>query len=89
MAKFVPNIKGFYELRSSPELIAELERKARIVKAVAESHGDGSEYRIWSTQGKKDPQGRWRVSVTTDNVEAILANARDFTLVTALDSARG
>lgn len=74
---------AFYRLRSEPGVVADLERRA---EAVAEAAGDG--YLAGSRQGASRPQGRWRASVVTGDWDAIVDNARNQTLLKALDAGR-
>lgn len=81
------NVQGFYELRSEPGVVADLEARAEAVAAAAGE--SGFHYETGSQQGAKKPQGRWRTSVVTADFDAILDNARHQTLLKALDAGRG
>ena len=76
------NRNAFRELRSSPEVRAELERRAA---AIARASGDGFEYDSGITGGR----GRARASVWTSSSSARRRNARENTLLRNLDRGRG
>lgn len=82
-AKIKWNIKGFYDLRSEPGVVADLEARAEAIAAAA-----GVGYVTGSQQGAKKPQGRWRASVATGDWDAIEDNARNQTLLKSLDAGR-
>ncbi len=77
---------ALWDLRNEPGIVSDLEKRAGRVKRSAES--SGGRYRVESRQGDKNPQGRWRVSVTTDDFKARRVNAKRQSLLGALDSAR-
>lgn len=71
--------KGFTALRKDPALVADLEARA---KAIASAAGDG--YEPSSRSGKT----RHRVSVITESYEAADDQAKNNTLLRALDAGR-
>lgn len=73
-----------YNLRRMRGLVRDLEARGRRVAAAA---GDG--FATKSAQGARRPEGRWRVTVFPATAKAARRNARDNTLVKALNSARG
>lgn len=77
---------ALYDLRRAPGVRRDLERRGEAVHQAA--GGDESGYGMSSSQGDKNPQGRWHVGIFTKNFEAILDNARNHTLLRALDSGR-
>ena len=77
------NNKGFYDLRREPGVVQDLERRARAVKEAA---GEG--YEVGSIQGARNPQGRWRTSVITADYKSQKDNAKNDTLLRALDRGR-
>ena len=77
------NVKGFYDLRSEPGIVKDLEARA---EAIASAAGDG--YEVGSRQGQIVKQGRWRASVVTGDFDAILDNARNNTLLKSLDAGK-
>lgn len=79
------NVKGFYDLRRSPGVVAELDRHAERVCARANAMGKGT-YATGSRQGRTVKQGRWRASVVTADARAMIDNARHQTLARALGS---
>lgn len=80
-------LDGFKQLRSAPKVVADLEARAKRVQSEAQSL-DGGTYKLYSQQGKENPQGRWRTSVTTGDVRTIKLNSKNNTLLRALDAAR-
>lgn len=84
--RIVHNAQGYYELRSAPGVIADLEARAGRVKRAAEA--DGGKYVTGSRQGMRKPQGRWRTSVATADFRAMRNNAKNHSLLKALDSGR-
>ena len=78
------NNKAFYELRSSPGVVADLESRTEKIRAAC---GEGFE--TSSQQGAKRPQGRWRTTVIAASAKAKRRNARHNTLIKALDAGRG
>lgn len=78
---------ALYEIRRAPGVQADLQRRARkVLEAVG---GEAAGYMMSSTQGRKNPQGRWRASVFTATPKAMRQNARDNTLVRNFGAARG
>ncbi|MBF6333442.1 hypothetical protein [Nocardia transvalensis] len=80
------NIEGFYKLRKAPGLVVDLTERAERIKAAAEA--EGGEYEIYSQQGEKKPQGRWRLSITTADPKAMYKNAVGSPLLRAVDRGR-
>lgn len=83
MTKIKWNKGALYELRSAPGVVADLERRAKAVEAAA-----GPDYMMGSQQGAKKPQGRWRTSVVTMGRAGKRDNAKNNTLIKALDAGR-
>ena len=77
--------KGMVELRNSPGVVAELERRA---SAIAASAGEGVATRPAETDFSF-PSGRARVAVVTETFDAMYAEATNRTLTRALDAGRG
>lgn len=77
-------LKGFGELRTSPEVYAELRRRSN---AIAESAGEG--YEVAIGQGGKGLGKRARAAVHTTDVESIRDNAETNALLRALGSHLG
>lgn len=100
VTKVVWHKKGFEDLRRAPGVITDLtERAGRVADAANAASGLDS-YMVGSRQGAPGPipkgqtpfregsrgmQGRWRLTVITANFDAILDNARNMTLLNALD----
>lgn len=83
------NNRAFYELRRSPEVIAELERRSRrVLNAANDTLREGQGYRMSSFQGKRKPQGRWFVNIYTSSTHAKRSNAVHNTLLKVLDQAK-
>ncbi|MFI9507570.1 hypothetical protein [Nocardia sp. NPDC052566] len=78
---------GLYELRRQPGVIRDLERRGRAVLAAV--GGEAAGYMMSSSQGARNPQGRWRVAVFTATARAMRSNARHNTLVRNFGAARG
>lgn len=78
---------AFYNLRSSPEVVRELERRGRAVLEAA--GGEEAGYMMSSSQGQKNPQGRWRVAVFTSNAKSMVDNQRHNTLIRSFGAAHG
>lgn len=72
------NNQAFYNLRRDPAIVRRLEKGAERVASEsmvqAQSAGHDAHYAVGSVQGKKKPQGRWRVSIITANFAAMLDN---------------
>lgn len=79
MAKLRWRIKGFRELRLAPGVIEDLGRRADAVRADA---GDG--YESSTFEGRN----RGRASVITVTADAMRDNARNQSLLRALDAGR-
>lgn len=73
------NVKAFRELRLEPDVIADLEDRA---ERIADSAGDGYEA---SAQAGKN---RGRASVITGDYAAMRDNAKNQSLLRALDAGR-
>ncbi|MGW4718876.1 hypothetical protein [Nocardia sp. NPDC004260] len=87
LARVRHKIEGYYALRSEPGVRADLEARGR--RALAQAGGTAAGYAMDARQGRKRPQGRWRVSIRTDTHQAMLDNARNNTLLRALGAASG
>ncbi|WP_194838239.1 hypothetical protein [Nocardia sp. XZ_19_369] len=74
---------GFYNLRRASGVVRDVEARGRRVKAAA---GEGFE--MTSRQGARHPQGRWRVTISPRTIKAARRNAKDNTLVKALNAGR-
>lgn len=72
-----PNVKGFQQLRRSPEIKARLQRDS---EAVAKAAGDG--YEVRPGEGKT----RSRSSVVTASADAMRAESKNNNLLRALQS---
>lgn len=80
---------GFYRLRSDPDVVRELERRGkRVVDAANKTMPGGEGYAMSSFQGQKKPQGRWFVQVYTRSNHAKRSNAKNNTLLSAMDEAK-
>lgn len=86
MARIEMKRDALYETRRAPILRDDLERCARVVLDAA--GGEAAGYMMSSSQGAKQPQGRWRTAVFTANFAAILDNRRNNTLVRAFAAGR-
>mgnify|MGYP003511378446 CR=1 FL=1 len=84
--RIVFKANAFRELRSAPGIVADLVARGNRVKSAAES--GGGKYKVVSQQGEASPEGRWRVSVETSDPKAMRINARDHSLLRALDAGR-
>lgn len=78
--RVVLNLKGFDELRKSPSVMAELERRGRAIAARA---GEGFE-----SESAYEGRHRGRVQVYTATPEAMVAEATEHRLLRALDAGR-
>jgi len=85
--KLVMKPDALYKIRGAPGVVAELERRGQAVLEAA--GGEAAGYQMSSKQGRKAPQGRWRVTVFTRTPRAMRSNAKNNTLVRAFGSARG
>ncbi|GEM41977.1 hypothetical protein NN4_64960 [Nocardia ninae NBRC 108245] len=77
---------GLHELREAPGPVKDLEARGRRVLRAAER--SGGKYVFRSAKGEKAPSGRHRVSITTADWKARRTNARNHTLIRAVDSGR-
>lgn len=80
------NYPGFNEVRTSPEVAAEVHRRADAIGAAANAateEGEGFEVR------KSINKTRARASIITVTAEAMLAQQTDHVLERALDAGRG
>jgi len=84
--RVVHKIAGYYALRSEPGVVADLE--ARGERVLADVGGERAGYVLDSRQGRKRPQGRWRVSVAAVTAPAMIDNQRNNTLLRSLGAAR-
>jgi hypothetical protein len=83
------NNRAFYQLRSSPAVVEELERRGRrVMNAANDTLKEKQGYRMSSFQGKRKPQGRWFVNVYTSSNHAKRSNAIRNTLLRAMDEAK-
>lgn len=88
--KLKKNIKGFYDVRRAPKVVADLEARAeRIARKANTDAGLDDGYRTSSVQGKKKPQGRHRTTVISATAAAIEDNSRHNRLLRSLDAGRG
>ncbi|MDQ5863061.1 MAG: hypothetical protein M3536_12445 [Actinomycetota bacterium] len=83
--KFKFRMAGFEEIRRGPEAVALL---SRIVNDTASAAGDGYVGRVDQAPGKKT-LGRAVGRVVTGNIEAMLDNRRNNTLVRTFDRLGG
>lgn len=80
---------ALYELRRDPAVIAFLEGKGEmVVDSANETLPEKVGYRMSSSQGRKNPQGRWAVRVYTSSNHAKHSNAVHNTLIRALLNSR-
>jgi hypothetical protein len=78
---------AMYEVRRAPEVVALLEEQGeRVAEAANSTLPEGVGYRMSSSQGRKNPQGRWAVRVYTSSDHAKRSNAINNTLLRALGS---
>lgn len=82
LVRVVHKIEGYYQLRSEPGVVGDLEARGGRVQSAA--GGTAAGYDMDSRQGAKGPQGRWRVTVAAVTRGAMLDNARNNTLLRAL-----
>lgn len=81
--------KAFYDIRSAPGVVAELERRGRrVAKAANDTLPEGEGYRMSSFQGKRKPWGRWFVQVYAASTHAKRSNAKHNTLLKVMDEAK-
>ncbi len=81
------NFGALRELRSTPQAVEEVRRRANRVKSRAESI-DGGKYVVKAGVGAARPDGRARASVTTGDPRTIRKNAKRHTLLRSLDAGR-
>lgn len=82
------NLKGFAELRNSPEVLRDLEARASRVAAAAGKGFEANDSR-WAGPGSKGSRPRARTSVGTATMWARAKQAREGnTLQRALDAGR-
>jgi hypothetical protein len=67
---------GYYQIRSAPKLVRELERRAKTIAAACNRESGSDGYRTSSMQGARRPFGRWRATVITARAEAQRHNAK-------------
>lgn len=80
---------ALYELRRDSAVIAFLEGKGEmVVDSANETLPEKVGYRMSSSQGRKNPQGRWAVRVFTSSNHAKHSNAVHNTLIRALLNSR-
>lgn len=84
MKDFVPNFAGFVKIRNLPSVVADLERRAHGIAAMA---GDGMIVMPAETDYNY-PKGRARVAVVTGTAQAAYHEARDAALTRAIDGGR-
>jgi len=82
---FKLNTKGFVQLRNSPEVVAEITKRA---SAIATAAGEGFEVLPPETN-TTTPRGRARVAVYTRTFPARYAEATDRALTKALEAGKG
>ncbi len=81
--------KAMYDLRRSPGVVGFLEGKGEmVVDAANESLPEGEGYAMSSSQGRRNPYGRWAVRVYTSSNHAKRSNAIHNTLIRALGRAK-
>lgn len=78
------NNDWFWDERREADVVALLDGAAEKVCDRANEMGNGT-YAVGSQQGRKNPQGRWRASVVTADAKAMVDNAKNNTLIRALD----
>ena len=84
--KLVWKPNGLFNLRSAPGVAGDLAARSQRVKAAA--GGEAKGYEASSAQGERRPQGRARSAVFTKTAEAMKDNAKNNTLIRALDAGR-
>jgi hypothetical protein len=80
--KVVHHQKAYYALRSEPGIVRFVEGEGK--KTLEACGGESAGYAMSSTQGRRNPFGRWRVGVYTREYKAIRDNAKNNTLLRAL-----
>lgn len=86
--KVVFNPQGFYDVRRSAGVVAELDKIAQKTADWCNANGKGT-FAVGSQQGRKAPQGRWRASVVTADATAIAHNAKHHDLLRGVSAAGG
>lgn len=81
------NVDAFHDIRTSPGVRADLERRGRAVLQAC--GGTAAGYAMSSYLGSKRPQGRWQISIYTATPRAMASNAKHNTLVRNFGAARG
>lgn len=83
------NDDAFFNVRRTPEVQRKLEEIAEKIAAEANRQAgleDG--YRTSSQQGQRSPQGRWRTTVITADLESVIDNSRNNTLLRSIDAGK-
>jgi hypothetical protein len=79
------NRSAMYDIRRDPELVNFLESMGQTLRDEANATlPENTGYRMSSSQGRKNPQGRWAVRVFTSSDHAKNSNAKHNTLVRML-----
>lgn len=79
------NVNGFRDLRTDPDLVADMDARATWIMEEAES--DGGQYKTFgSVSGGR---GRYRAGVFTADAVAMRKTAKHYTLLRSLDAGRG
>jgi len=92
LIRYVPSLRGIKAVRSSPEVDAELARRATRVASTAESAyaGLGKEIQVDVVQEGSDTRApRARVAVIARSPQALKLEAKHRVLGGSLDAARG
>lgn len=74
-------MQGYYQLRSAPGVVMELERRAKRIADACNREADTDGFRTSSRQGARRPMGRWRTTVITATRKAMLHNAKTNALI--------
>jgi len=79
------NRSAMYDLRRDAELVKYLEAAGTILRDEANATlPENTGYKMASSQGRKNPQGRWAVRVYTSSNHAKNSNAKHQTLLRML-----